>query len=312
MSATATNLYELPSTDEAKAQAEEMKASAVAHFEAIKGAAVPYAVSSLTIGWHGHKIKSKNLLGILGFESEDQIYKAAGIEKSTWYSVVRLAEKFDGLSLEQFISMKLTNAKLLADLPEPKRMSREWVRLAGSMKTEKFAIKVDQELDGKARESDTKEKGVVLKIDMPLSRKTVVEEGLKEYGEKIGVAPDDPGKALEVLVAEKKGETSLIESITNAIQYIRQAKEIKNSGLSADEALEKVYGILDEMVIGLRRCVEVFPKFGIRESVIRPKEKSYDGIRRKLSPSAKGRIGQMASLSPKTNQPKVNCNRDWR
>jgi len=249
-------MYDLPDEKQAAQIASARKAEALKHFDAIKKACELASTSSLRIGYHAHILKRDGLFSMLGFEHEEEARRAIGVGKSTWFNCIRLAEAFNGLEEEHFVSMKLLNAVSLADLPESKRLSREWIRMAGSMATGAFQQRVDEELDGRAKVSDGREQGVVLRMPMPLSRKKNVQEGLQEYAEKIGIDQGDTGRALEMLLVEKKGEVSLIESITNAIQHIRVAKEVRNSGLSADEALEKVNGILDEMALGFHAALK--------------------------------------------------------
>jgi hypothetical protein len=252
-----STLYELPSTEEAARIAEDRKADAVAHWEKLKTNVNLKAISSLEIGFHAHYLKKNGLLGMLGFEDEGDAIKASGCGHSTWYDTIRLAEAFEGISEEQFISMKLGNAKALANLPESKRRSREWIRMAGVDEVEVFERKVDVEMEGKARPSDGKEKGVTLKLPMPLSRKDVVLPGLEEYAKKVGIENGDIGRAVEMLLVEKKDETSLIQAITNAVQRIKQAHNLRTSYLSAEEALERVMVLLDEMALEFADALKV-------------------------------------------------------
>lgn len=246
---TAALLYKLPDEKQANQIAEERKADAHTRWEKIKSAGLLESTSSLTIGFHACYLKKNGLFGLLGFESEGQALKASGVGKSTWFECIRLAEAFDGITEEQFTSMKLGNAKAACDLPDSKRKSREWIRQAGIDEIDVFQLKVDQELEGRAKASDGKEAGVTLKLSMPLSRKAVVEQGLIEYAAKVGIENGDTGKALEMLIVEKQGETTLISSITNAVQRIKEAKALRNSYLSAEECLDRVMTILDDMVL---------------------------------------------------------------
>lgn len=243
-----TSLYDLPDMRQAEMTASERKTEAKRHFEAIVKSGEQESICSLRIGWHAHILKRENLFGLLGFESEDDARKASGIGRSTWYDTIRLAEAFDGIKEEQFTSMKLANAKALSDLPESKRLSREWIRMAGSMPVEKFQAKVDEEMNGKAKPSDGRESTSTLKVSMSSSQKKVVEECLKEYGAAVGV-DGDLSKALELMVVEHTGSTTLIGSITNAVQRIKNAKSLASSGLSADEALTKILDELDSMLL---------------------------------------------------------------
>jgi hypothetical protein len=243
------HLNELPDSKQAAKVAAERKAEAKQHFDIIKENAGVNSSSSMRIGWHAHYLKKNSLFGILGFEDEDEARKAAGVGESTWYANIRLAEAFQGITEAQFVSMKQANAKALSDLPESKRMSRDWIRMAGSVKIEEFADKCDEEMTGKAKPSDGKERSKVLSMPVPASRKKVIQEGLEEYAESIGIPKSDTGRALEMLVVEKTGQATLIQAITNANQHIKEAMGLKKSGLSADELLEKVYGILGDIAL---------------------------------------------------------------
>ena len=72
-----------------------------------------------------------------------------------------------------------------------------------------------------------------------------------DYSKSVGCDGNET-KALELMVAEHSGGTSLIGSITDAVGKLAEAKQLGDSGLSADEALEKVYAIIDEVVEGFR------------------------------------------------------------
>lgn len=245
----ATALYDLPSTAESKHNAEARQAQAKKHFEIIKKEGEAHSRSSMRIGWHAYALKRDNMFGMIGFETEEESRIASEVSRTTWYANLRLAEAFNGLDEKQFVSMKWTNAVALADLPESLRLSREWVRMAGSKLIKDFAEKVDEAMQGKAKASDGKEQGVVLKMSMPASRKKVVESKLKEYAKSIGINEGDTGKAVETLLIEKTGQVGLIEAITNATARIKQAYELRDSGLSAEETLTKVYDLLGDMAL---------------------------------------------------------------
>jgi hypothetical protein len=251
----ATTLYDLPSSAEAEMNADQRKAEAVKHFEAIKQAGEIQSKSSLCIGWHAYVLKRDNLFGMLGHQTEEESRLAAGVSRTTWYINIRLAEAFNGLEEKQFVSMKWTNASALADMPESQRLSREWIRAAGIDSIQVFADKVDEAMQGKARPSDGKEQGVVLKMSMPASRKKVVETKLKEYAKSIGINEGDTGRAVETLLIEKTGQVGLIEAITNATARIKQAYELRDSGLSAEETLTKVYDLLGDMALDFQSAL---------------------------------------------------------
>jgi hypothetical protein len=236
------------SEDTAK-EAAQRKAEAQKHFDIILKSGAMESVSSMRIGWHAAYLKKNDLFGILGFKTESEARQAAGVGESTWYANIRLAEAFEGITEAQFVSMKQASAKALSDLPESKRKDGSWIRWAGSMKIEDFAAKCDEVMDGKAKPSDTKERGVVIKMSVPKSRKESLEHHLERCATQMGINPDDKGKVVEMLAVERDGQTGLIEAITNAVQRIKAAKKLQEDNLSAEEALEKVNVLLDEMAL---------------------------------------------------------------
>lgn len=225
------------------------KEEAIFHWKQIKQAAVLQSRNSLRIGFHACAIKQRNLWGMLGYKDEGEAREAAGVGDSTWYSTIRLAESFAGVPEELFVSMKLTNAKALADLPESKRQDREWLKAAADDSLKGFQAKVDLEMNGKTKPSEGREVIQSFKTTLPASAKKKVDEGLKNYAVATGLDPSNTGKVLEVMVAEHEGGAGLISTITTAVQKVKGAKEIIHSGLSLDEVVEKVEKALDEMVI---------------------------------------------------------------
>ena len=145
--------------------------------------------------------------------------------------------------------MKLSNAKALSDLPESKRQDREWLKAAADDSLKDFQAKVDLEMNGKTKDSEGREPIQSFKTTLPASAKKKVEEGLKHFAESAGLDPANTGKALEVMVAEHTGGAGLIGAITTAVAKIKAAKSMAHSGLSAEEALERVEKTLDEIVL---------------------------------------------------------------
>lgn len=228
----------------------QLKTEAKEHFDAIKGAELSRSRCSMTIGYHAYRMKQKGLFQVIGFTDEDAAREAAGVGESTWYAMIALAEKYEPLTEKQFTSMKQANAKAMMDLPESKRHSGEWIRAAAVDPMKVFKEKVDEELNGKAKPSDGKERSTVLKLDMPASRKTVIEEKAKVFAEQHGLEVGDVGRVVEMALIEATEGMTLINSITNAVQRIKKAKEvIHGNGLSADEVITQVETELDGMAL---------------------------------------------------------------
>ena len=261
MTATA-EVLQMPANESASnREAEEQlirsrKEEAEQHYAHIQRAAVLQNRNSLRIGFHAYALKKANLWGLLGFRDEDEAREAAGVKSSSWYNVIRLAESFDGLPEELFIGMKLANCDQLANLSENRRLDREWVGWASSESMKVFAERVDAEMNGKARDSDTKERITTMKMSMPASRRTVIEEGAKKFAEKHGMDTGDVSRAIEVMVVEQTEGSTLIGAITGAVQRIKAAKEQAHSGISVDEALAFMEKTMDEMVLDFAAALE--------------------------------------------------------
>ena len=232
------------------------KEEASFHWKQIKQASILQSRNSLRIGFHAFAIKTKNLWGMLGLKDEREAQEASGVKDSTWYNVIRLAESFNGLPEELFTSMKLANCSELADLPESKRLDREWVGWAADESMRVFADRVAKEMNGKARDSDGREHSVSMKLTMPASRRTVIEAGAKKFAERHGMDTADVSKAIEVMVVEQSEGETLIGAITTAVAKIKEAKEFAHSGLSADEALGVLDRVMDEVILDFAHALE--------------------------------------------------------
>ena len=224
------------------------KKEAQKHWKAIEQSGPLVSTNSLRIGFHAAALKRDNLFGILGYENEKQAQEASGVKQSTWFNVVRISDAFPNVEEKLFCAMKLTNAETLMDLPESKRLTEYWMRRAATDSTDTFKAVVDEEMNGKAKPSDGRERVVSINIKMPQSRKKVVEAGLLEFAKSAGCDGDE-SRALELLVAEKTGSVSLIGSITNAVQRCKKIKELMESGLSSDEILSQVVVLNEESIL---------------------------------------------------------------
>lgn len=250
-----TAVIDFPQTAEIEEEAAKRKAEARRHFDAIKKAGGLVSTNSLKIGWHAYAMKRSGLFGILGFESEGQVWEATGISASTWYAQIRLAELFDGISEDDFCSMKGANASALSNLPKSKRMDSYWIKKAATESMDTFDAMVDAELDGDAKRTDGKERTVSYSVKMTKSQKKAVDSGLQEISKELG-CEGNTAKTIELLVAERRDGVSLIGTISHAIERIASIKQYGSSGLSAAEALERAYLELDGIVEEFRIALE--------------------------------------------------------
>lgn len=205
--------------------------------------------SSLEIGFYAYRLKAESLFGIIGFANEEEARDAAGVGRSTWYSTIALAEKFKDLPEDLFVTMKLSNAVGLSDLPESKRLDRDWIKKAEEMPLEAFAKLVDEEMNGKARASAGKERTATLKVEMPASRKTVIEAKVKDFAEAHNMDASDVGNVIEKAMVEATGGNTMTGAILHVVERGRKIKELCESGLSADEVLAQVIVLNEENII---------------------------------------------------------------
>lgn len=212
-------------------------------------------VNSLRIGFNAHLMKRDNDFGILGFEDEDAARVASGVGRSSWYANIRLAEYFEGIDEETFCAAKQDNLSVMTDLPQSKRLDAEWLRLATDTPIKEFKKLVDDELNGRAKASDGKERSTNLKVSMPASRKTVIEEKLEQIAKDMG--EKDQGRALELVLVERTEGVSLIGAMRQAIDRIAEVKKLNESLMSPAEILERTFAELDGIVELFRTALEL-------------------------------------------------------
>lgn len=91
-----------------------------------------------------------------------------------------------------------------------------------------------------------------MKMDMPASRKLVIEEKAKVYADAHGLEnANDLGKIFELALVEATEGETLIGAITTVLQHMRTIKDWVASPLSADEVLIKVTAIVDEVIMDM-------------------------------------------------------------
>lgn len=249
------NLSIVPPQSDAS-DVKRLKAIAKEHWDVLLKASGMESTSSLQIGYRAYRLKKENLFGVLGFESENDAREAAGVGASTWYENIRLAEAFKDVPEVKFVAMKQANCKALADMPESARNSAQWLKDANHKSMKDFKAMVDEAMNGKARASDTKERSTSMKVDMPVSRKAVIEEKVAEFAATHGLQKDDVGKVFEVMCIETTSGKTLSGAIANAIQRIKRAKDhMYHSNLSAVDALAKVEEELDGMALDFHEAL---------------------------------------------------------
>jgi len=112
-------------------------------------------------------------------------------------------------------------------------------------------------MNGKARASDSKERSVKITIDVPASRKTVIEAKIQEFAEAHDMEPSDHGAVIEHALVEATGGRTMLDAILHAVQRAKKIKELAESGLSSDEVLSQVLIWNEESIMEFSAILEV-------------------------------------------------------
>jgi hypothetical protein len=175
---------------------------------------------SMLIGWQGYFIKRNNGWERLGYADEKHYRSARGIGRSTWYKMVGLAERFPMLTKEQFLSMSIENAEQLAVAPSQARQDPTLLEAAATMTAREF----EGELVRRTAIAENKPVGevyVTMKWRIKQAQREVIERGLEDWQHEHGI--DDPGYALELMIAEYKERPTLTGFIAQSIPMLTNA-----------------------------------------------------------------------------------------
>jgi hypothetical protein len=184
---------------------------------------------SMLIGWEGYFIKSHNGWARLGYADEQHYRSTKGIARSTWYKMVNLAEQLSFLNKEEFLAMSIENAEQLAAAPREAREDPALIAAASTLSARDF----ESELVANTAERENKpvnEVYVTIKWRIKQGQREVIERGLKDWQHEHGI--DDPGYALELMIAEFHDRPSLVgflrESIPMLTREVTQADSIED------------------------------------------------------------------------------------
>jgi hypothetical protein len=175
---------------------------------------------SMLIGWQGYFIKRHNGWERLGYADEKHYRSSKGIGRSTWYKMVGLAERFPMLTKEQFLSMTIENAEQLAVAPPSARQDPDLLEAAATMTSRDF----EGELVRHTAIAENKPVGevfVTMKWRIKQVQREVIERGLEDWQHEHGI--DDPGYALELMVAEFRDRPTLVGFIAESIPRLTRA-----------------------------------------------------------------------------------------
>ena len=207
--------------------------------------------ASMEIGWDGFFIKQHQGWRLLGYEDEHRYRQAKGIGRSTWYKMVGIAERLSHLTRENFLAMTVENAEQLSEQPMSMKETPELILKAQTESSEKFA---DSLVAHEAARSNTpaKDVPVIMKFHVRQSQRKVIERGLQEWEHAHGI--DDPGYALELMIAEFRERLTFVGFISESIVRLSRAVTAAHTPEELEDLRQLFAAHLKEMGELLKIC----------------------------------------------------------
>jgi len=219
-----------------RVEATKLKQQAKTHFAAMLQLAKAARLSTMEIGWLGHRMKEAQEFAVLGMEEGDVRAKLQ-LERSTWYRALQTAAGLVKLPKKEYLQLYSGKAYLLVTrLSEAERYKPQWLKRAADPELSESAL--EEMIDAAEASGDVKSDATVaeprswLKIRMYDSAKEVVMEKLDEFCKKHGLG-DDYGRALELILVEQsdRGGSILkviqdrLPNLKGAITLVKDADE---------------------------------------------------------------------------------------
>jgi hypothetical protein len=149
---------------------------------------------SMVLGWEGHCILQYRGWLDLGYKTIEDYCESLRISRSTFYKMSALAGCFMGIGREQFLSMSIENAVLLANYEPPVRYNPELLDKASTLNYRDFGLAL-KEMNLKS-EKPVRQIAMKTKVAVNEAARSAVETWQREHG----IATRE--KALSLMVAE--------------------------------------------------------------------------------------------------------------
>lgn len=230
------------------------------------------------------EIRSKKLFKYTSpaFDKAEDWFKDRKIPKTTFYrwstAVLRLQEA--KIPLATIRKMRVENADFLGKLKVEDRNDPKMIEKALSMTEDDFIVEVqNRQRDNGEPVTDSK---VNLKIRVyPQTRKFIM-DAIETFSERHNLERDNPGRALELMVAEVLSETetgkAIVVKMSNAIRQsafvLAQARGLRDSELSADEVLKLLFKAIEDAILALHEATEGFSVKAAKQVKAPPKGKA--------------------------------------
>lgn len=227
----------------------ELKEKIIASDRCIRRAWMNVRKMSLEIGWEGSFIEKNNGWDMLGFKHQHDYRITVGIGKSNWYRLLAIAERFQNLDKEVFLSMSIENADKLSRQPEAIRYDSKNIEAAAKMSMRDFADTLSTQEEHRNGKS-TDDKWVDVTWRMKEEQRVVIEKGIEEWRAEHGI--DNNAYALELLVSEFRERPTLVGFLYSAIPELTQAVVSAQDLISLQEVVTKHIQAMNEI---LTTCV---------------------------------------------------------
>jgi len=180
-----------------------------------------------------------------GSKGEEAYAESIGIPRSTWYRHVRIGQLLHQLTYEDLERIPTTNAELLIQVNPAICHDFNWTREAQVLKPNKFAELVAQR--NKAA-GDDREPLASLVLKVPFLAKQAVESMIEDFQHKHQL--NSKGQALELMIADRSQDASLLSSVHQARQLLVGVEELmKQRGAEDSDEIRWIHmakEILDE------------------------------------------------------------------
>jgi len=198
---------------------EDLRQQALESDRCIRQAWVKVSKRSMEIGWEAAWLKRKNAWYLLGYENEYHYRASVGVCRTTWFDMIKIAERFPDLDKKTYLAMTIENARRLALEPEEVRYNPEMLAKAATEKARDF--KDELTTAGAHREGKPlSEHWVTMEWRIREEQREVIESGLQDWQKEHGI--DDPGYALELMIAEYRERPTLVGFMTESIPRLTQ------------------------------------------------------------------------------------------
>jgi hypothetical protein len=190
----------------------------------LRGAARDYKRVLAKIAWYGARLYITQSFPKLGYPSEEAYVASIDIPYSTYAKWRRIGVALFDLSLTDLMQIPATNLEMLIGVNSDLRPQFDWVSEAKVQEPREFAQTI---VDRNLANGDGKEPMDWIRYRVPFLAKQMIEQAIAEFQARYELA--SPGRALELLVADKFDRDSLLGSVIEVRTILRRMESYMDS-----------------------------------------------------------------------------------